>query len=95
MRDRCPDELWRYKPKDIVKLVRDATKAPFSMNDHTNAWKKHKVRPPNDSKTPEMTNRDFCIYHPAHRDYAYNDKWIELLVAELGGPATAPGASVT
>lgn len=87
---KIADELWRYKPKDIVKLVRAATKAPFSMNDHTSAWKKHKVRPPNDSKTPEKTNRDYCIYHPAHRDYTYNDKWIELVIGEFGGPGAAP-----
>jgi hypothetical protein len=87
---KIADELWRYKPKDIVRLVRAATKSRFSMNDHTNPWRKHKVRPPNNSKTPEKTNRDFCIYHLAHRGYTYNDKWIALLVGELGGPARAP-----
>jgi hypothetical protein len=91
---KIADELWKYKPKDIVKLVRAATKHPFSMNDHTNAWRKHKVRPSNGSKTPEKTNRDYCIYHPAHRDYTYNDKWIELLVGELGGAATADEGAV-
>jgi hypothetical protein len=30
-------------------------------------------------------NREYCIDHPAHGDYTYNDKWIELLVAERGG----------
>jgi hypothetical protein len=90
---KIADELWRYKPKDIVKLVRAATKNSFLMSDHTNAWKKHKVRPPSNSKTPDKTNRDFCIYHPAHRDYTYNDKWIEFLVGELGGPAAGSKAA--
>jgi hypothetical protein len=87
---KIADELYRYKPGDVAKLVRRASGKHFSVNDHTNAWQKHKVRPASGSKSPEKTNRDFCIYHPAHRDYTYNDKWIELLVAELGGPATAP-----
>jgi hypothetical protein len=90
---KIADELWRYKPKDIVKLVRAATKSSFLMSDHTNAWKKHKVRPPSNSKTPDKTNRDFCIYHPAHRGYTYNDKWIEFLVGELGGPAAGSKAA--
>ena len=37
------------------------------------------------SKSADKTNREYCIYHPAHKDYTYNDKWINLLVGELGG----------
>lgn len=82
---KIADELYRYKPGDIVKIVRKASGKQFSMSDHTRAWQKHKVRPPSAAKSPEKTNRDYCIYHPAHRDYTYNEKWIELLVTELGG----------
>lgn len=88
---KIADELYRYKPGDVVKLVRKASKKPFSMSDHTNAWQKHKVRPPSDAASPEKTNREYCIYHPAHRDYTYNDKWIELLVSE--NSSVAPVAS--
>jgi hypothetical protein len=62
------------------------------MSDHTLAWQKHKVRPPKDSKSPDKTDRDYCIYHPAHHDYTYNDKWIALLVGELGAPNDAIAA---
>jgi len=54
------------------------------MSDHTLAWQKHKIRPPKDARAPDKTNREYCIYHPAHKDYTYNDKWIELLVGEVG-----------
>jgi hypothetical protein len=47
-----------------------------------------------DAKAPEKTNREYCIYHPAHKDYTYNDKWIELLVGELNG-TSASGDSQT
>ena len=57
------------------------------------AWQKYKVRPPTNSKSPEKTNREFCIYNTAHRDYTYNDKSIEKLVVELGGPIVAPSAT--
>jgi hypothetical protein len=91
---KIADELYRYKPGDVVKLVKKTVKS-FSMSDHTAAWQKHKVRPPKDTKTPDKTNRDYCIYHPAHGDYTYNDKWITLLVGELGGEKEAVVAAVT
>jgi hypothetical protein len=37
------------------------------------------------TKTPDRTDRTYCIYHSAHGDYTYNDKWITLLIGELGG----------
>jgi hypothetical protein len=43
------------------------------------------VRPLSGAKNPDKTDRSYCIYHAAHRDYTYGDKWISLLVAELGG----------
>jgi hypothetical protein len=82
---KIADELYRHKPGDVTKLVRHASGKAFTMSDHTSAWQKYKVRPPSGSKSPEKTNRDYCIYHPAHRDYTYNDKWIDLLVANLIG----------
>jgi Protein of unknown function (DUF3644) len=82
---KIADELYRYKPGDVVKIVKKATAKPFSMSDHTAAWQRHKVRPLTDTKAPDKTNREYCIYHPAHKDYTYSDKWIELLLGELGG----------
>jgi hypothetical protein len=87
---KIADELYRYKPGDVTKLVKEATAKSFTMSDHTAAWQKHKVRPPTGSKSPEKTNREYCIYHPAHRDYTYNDKWIDLLVTERGGSSSGP-----
>jgi len=82
---KIADELYRYKPGDVVEIVKTATGKPFTMSDHTAAWQKHKVRPPKESKSADKTNGEYCIYHPDHRDYTYNDKWINLLVGELGG----------
>ena len=31
----------------------------------------------------QHTNKDYCIYHPAHGDYTYSEKWIDHLVAEI------------
>lgn len=86
---KIADELYRYKPGDIAKLVRSASGKSFSMNDHTKAWQKHKIRPASGASSPEKTNRDYCIYHPAHKDYTYNDRWVELLIASIS-TSTAP-----
>lgn len=82
---KIADELYRYKPGDVVNIVKTATGKTFSMSDHTAAWQKHKIRPLRGARAPDKTNREYCIYHPAHKDYTYNDKWIEVLVGELGG----------
>jgi hypothetical protein len=82
---KIADELHQYKPSDVAKIVRKASGKHFTVSDHTRAWQARKVRPPSGAKSPDKTNRDYCIYHSAHGDYTYNDKWIELLVAELGG----------
>jgi hypothetical protein len=91
---KIADELYRYKPGDVARIVRKASGKPFTVSDHTNAWQKRKARPPSGSSSPEKTNRDYCIYHPAHKDYTYNDKWIELLVTDLGGPNTTVQSGV-
>jgi hypothetical protein len=86
---RIADELYRNKPGDVIRIIRKSNGKAFSMSDHTKAWQRHKVRPPTGAKAPEKTNRNYCIYHPAHGDYTYNDKWIELLIAESSGPNVA------
>ena len=80
---KIADEIYPYKPKDVIALVIKRSGKWFSSNDHANAWKKHKVRPSSYSSAPERTNRDYCIYHAAHKDYTYNDKWVDFLVSEL------------
>jgi Protein of unknown function (DUF3644) len=92
---KIADELYAHKPGDVVKKVRTVSGKSFSMSDHTRAWQKAKVRPPIGAKSPEKTNRDFCIWHPAHKDYTYNDKWVEYVLTNLGGSgptAADPGA---
>jgi hypothetical protein len=80
---KIADDLYPHKPGTVVRLVKNAARKPFTMSDHTDAWKRHKVRSDSGQKSPEKTNRDFCIYHPAHKDYTYNEKWVNLLADEL------------
>lgn len=90
---KIADELYKFKPGLVVEMVRKSTKKKFNMSDHTRAWQKHKIRPAKGVKYPEKTDRKYCIYHPAHRDYTYNEKWVELLIEECGGPNLTSAAS--
>jgi len=83
VKSQISDDLYPHKPKNVVSLVRVKTSKVFNIRRHTQAWKKHKVRPYPDADQPENTNKDYCIYHAAHGDYTYSDKWVEFLIAEL------------
>ena len=80
---KIADEIYPYKPGDVGKAIKDLTSVPFRLSDHTAAWKRHQVRPNAGSKRPGKTDRRYCIYHAAHRDYTYSEKWVQLLSNEL------------
>jgi Domain of unknown function (DUF3644) len=74
------DELYPYKPSKVVKLVAAKTKKVFTSHNHLQAVRKYKIRPKNGSAQPENTDKAYCIYHAAHRDYTYADGWVQKLV---------------
>lgn len=77
---KAADHLFPHKPAQVCSLVRQRSGKAFTAHNHTQAWRLFSVRPPNGAKQPENTNKDYCIYHPAHRDYTYSDKWVRFLV---------------
>lgn len=80
---KTADDLYPYKPNKVVKLVSQRSGRKFTSHNHTQAWRLYAARPRHGAKNPEETNKDYCIYHPAHGDYTYSEKWIEHLVSEL------------
>jgi hypothetical protein len=80
IKHKISDHLYPYKPKIVVEKVCEKSGIRFTSNNHTRAWKLFKARPASDSKQPEHTNHDYCIYHTAHKDYTYSEAWINLLV---------------
>jgi hypothetical protein len=84
LKTKIADELYPYKPSQVVSKVRTKIKPrKFSGHNHTQAWKYYKVRPKTGAMQPDQTNRDYCIYHAAHKDYTYSEKWVDFLVAEI------------
>ncbi|MCV0378975.1 DUF3644 domain-containing protein [Nitratireductor sp.] len=79
---KISDELYPYKPSEVAALVSQKSCRRFTVSDHTEAWKRHKVRPAKGDKT----NRTYCIFHKAYNSYTYNDAWLDLLVNEVVKP---------
>jgi hypothetical protein len=73
------DENWPHKPSIVVKLVTQKTGKKFTSHNHTQAWRKFGVRPKWGAGKPEATNKKFCTYHPAHKDYTYSEDWVDHL----------------
>lgn len=84
VKEKALDDMYPFKAGRVVDEVQKKSGNRFTMHDHRLAWRKHKVRPDGDAKAREATNKEFCIYHTAHKDYTYSQKWIDFLVAELG-----------
>ncbi len=80
---KSADYLYPHKPSRVRDLVKQRSEKPFTTHNHTQAWRLFKVRPHSGAKQPENTNRDYCIYHSAHGDYTYSDKWVDRLVEEV------------
>lgn len=68
----------KFKPSTIVKAVKAQINKPFSMHNHTMAYKYYKVR-----IQPDKCKVEFCQYDEPHRDYVYTQKWIDFLVEKL------------
>lgn len=91
-----------FKPTDVVEQVQAQLGDPkivritprgtervdkFSVNVHTNCWKRYGVRPPGGSPKPEQTVTKYCIYDKRHNDYGYTRAWVDFLVDKLSDEA--------
>jgi hypothetical protein len=83
VKHKLADELFPHKPNRVVRLVAERAKRRFTSHNHTQAWRKFSVRPGARSKQPDSTNKEYCIYHSAHGDYTYSEKWIDFLVDKI------------
>nr|WP_211371475.1 DUF3644 domain-containing protein [Altericroceibacterium indicum] len=80
---KLADHLYPHKPSDVIDAVVRESGKNFNQHNHTQAWRKFKVRPKKGADQPENTNRDFCIYHAAHDDYTFSDQWVQYLVSQV------------
>ncbi|MDA5193700.1 DUF3644 domain-containing protein [Govanella unica] len=80
---KLADHLYPHKPGDVVTLVQKKAGKVFTKHNHTQAWRKFAVRPRKGATQPENTKHDYCVYHAAHNDYTYSDRWVEYLIEQI------------
>ncbi|GEM_PF-406134 len=77
------DKLYPHKPSIAARLIAEKSGKTFTQNNHTQAWKKFDARPNKMVAEPQNTNKDYCIYHVAHKDYTYSDKWVDFIASYI------------
>jgi hypothetical protein len=77
------DELYPYKPNQVSRLVAESLNIQFTPHNHTQAWRLFNIRPTSKNNNPENTKKEYCIYHQAHKDYTYSQRWVDFLVEEV------------
>ena len=81
----------KLKPGVVVKRVQERLGNPmvtrgnkqtqkFNQHTHTRCWKKYKVRPKNESESPELTNSTYCVYDYANDSYLYTHGMLILSI---------------
>ena len=86
VKTKTADELYPFKPGVIPRMVSEQTDERFTTHNHTQAWKLFRARPENNSREPANTNKDYCIFHSAHKDYTYSQTWVDFLIGCVNDP---------
>jgi hypothetical protein len=84
---KAADEMYPHKAGKVATLVKEKSGLAFTGNDHIKAWRHYNVRPKTNSAHPDNTNKDYCLYHKAHKDYTYSDAWVDKLSQDVADPA--------
>jgi hypothetical protein len=71
----------KFKPGQVAKIVSKEIDRPFSIHNHTQAWKYYGVR--SKDNCPNECNIEYCQYDVAHQDFVYTMEWIDFLVNKL------------
>lgn len=70
----------RYKPTSVIAEIENKTGKKFTVNWHTEMWKKYKVRPMLADSKKDRCDTRYCQYDIVHNDYVYTEEWINLLI---------------
>ncbi len=81
------DDIWPFKPGEVVARVAAASERGFTSDKHQRAWKLYKARPLTSAADPAATIKDYCTYHAPYKSYTYSQAWVDFLVAEIADDA--------
>ena len=68
------------KPREVMRRVKKGTQVDFKQHHHTWLYTIFSVRPPGKDPNPENANTEYCHYDCAHKDYLYQESWVEFIV---------------
>ncbi|MEE9453293.1 MAG: DUF3644 domain-containing protein [Paracoccaceae bacterium] len=77
------DKSHPHKAGKAVVEIQNKSGKKFTTHNHVQAWRKFDVRPRPGVKQPDNTKKEWCIFHPAHNDYTYSEKWINFVVGYI------------
>lgn len=67
------------RPKKVVDLVNEKTKADLNVSNHTRLWKSFRIRPYEGDPTIVKTIDKYCVFDEAHNDYLYTSEWVDFI----------------
>ena len=72
----------RLKPSEVLRKVNEGLNGGknITQNLHVVLYKLFSVRPANGADDPFETYADFCLYDEPHKDYVYQEAWVNFLI---------------
>jgi len=70
----------KLRTKEVLKKVNDNNLHNFNQYDHMCLYTIFSVRPRAKDPDPKKTNVKFCHYDEVHKDYVYQDNWVDFIV---------------
>ena len=64
----------------VVEKVKEQTRLNFNQYDHKCLYTIFDVRPPGSAPNPDETNTEYCHYDEVHKDYIYQNSWVDFIV---------------
>lgn len=70
----------KIRARKVVEKVKDQTRIDFNQYDHKCFYTIFAVRPPGRDPNPDATDTEYCHYDQVHKDYIYQDSWVDFIV---------------
>lgn len=81
------EDIYPFKPGEVVARVRSASGRNFTTDKHQRAWKMFHARPATGAADPAATDKQYCAYHVPYQSYTYSQAWVDFLVAQIADDA--------
>ena len=70
----------KLRAKEVIKKVHENNLHNFNQYDHMCLYTIFSVRPRRKDPNPNKTNAKYCHYDQVHKDYIYQDSWVDFIV---------------